>query len=344
MTMLRGGRLRAAVLPLALVTALASAACTGASAGGPARGGPADAPARDSPGAGATTGLDADSTAVRVDWIGGFVTPEMLATRLPLVAIYHDGRVLAEGPVAAVWPGPALPNLQLRRISVADVQKLVDRAVAAGVGTEPDFGQPPIADAPSTRFTVRTAAGVRTMEVSALTEADGTGLTAAQQSARKAAQRLYTELTDLPATLGAGAVGEPEEYTPTAVVAFAEPWGANCPAPSSDGGAPGGSMPSVGTPAGSAPVGDLPYLCGGGGAMSREARPWPGPPLPGEPYGEGLGLSCVTSGGGDATKVLAAARTADAITPWTSEGAKWRLTFRPLLPDESSCADLPAGG
>ncbi|CUU55902.1 hypothetical protein Ga0074812_106157 [Parafrankia irregularis] len=340
MTMLRGGRLMAAVLPLALVTALASVACTGATAAGPAR---------DSLGTGATTGLDADAVAVRVDWIGGFVTAQMLATRLPLVAIYHDGRVLTEGPVAAVWPGPALPNLQLRRISAADVQKLVDHAVAAGVGTEPDFGQPPIADAPSTRFTVRTAGGVRTMEVTALTEADGTGLTAAQQSARKAAQRLYTELTDLPATLGTGAVSEPEEYSPTAIAAFAEPWAANCPAPSSDGSAPSGSAPSAstpsdGAPAGSMPAGDPPDLCGGGGGLSREARPWPGPPLPGEPYGAGLGLSCVTSSGGDATKVLAAARTADAITPWTSEGATWRLTFRPLLPDESSCADLPAGG
>ncbi|KPM57546.1 cold-shock protein [Frankia sp. R43] len=335
MTMLRGGRLMAAVLPLALATALASAACTGATA---------DGPARDSLGTGATTGLDADAVAVRVDWIGGFVTAEMLATRLPLVAIYHDGRVLTEGPVAAMWPGPALPNLQLRRISAADVQKLVDHAVAAGVGTEPDFGQPPIADAPSTRFTVRTAGGVRTMEVAALTEADGTGLTAAQQSARKAAQRLYTELTDLPATLGAGAVSEPEEYTPTAIAAFAEPWAASCPAPSSDGSAPSDGAPSGSAPAGSMPVGDPPGLCGGGGALSREARTWPGPPLPGEPYGAGLVLNCVTSSGGDATKVLAAARTADANTPWTSEGRTWSLTFRPLLPDESSCADLPAGG
>ena len=28
-------------------------------------------------------------------------------------------------------------------------------------------------------------------------------------------------------------------------------------------------------------------------------------------------------------------------TPWvTSDGARWTVTFRPLLPDESSCADL----
>jgi hypothetical protein len=38
--------------------------------------------------------------------------------------------------------------------------------------------------------------------------------------------------------------------------------------------------------------------------------------------------------------VLAAAATANAATPWDSGGTRWSVAFRPLLPDESGCADL----
>ena len=36
----------------------------------------------------------------------------------------------------------------------------------------------------------------------------------------------------------------------------------------------------------------------------------------------------------------AAAQAADTLTSWTSEGQTWTVTFRPLLPDETGCADL----
>ena len=38
--------------------------------------------------------------------------------------------------------------------------------------------------------------------------------------------------------------------------------------------------------------------------------------------------------------VLATAAKANAATPWTSGGRTWSLHLRPLLPDESGCADL----
>ncbi|MEX5708126.1 cold shock domain-containing protein [Parafrankia sp. FMc6] len=322
MMMLRGARLVAAVVPLVLT----AAACAGAAAdvrdsvgGGGAVGDSAIA------GDSSDTGARADAAALRVDLVGGFVTPEMLATRLPVVAVYPDGRVLSEGPQPAVYPGPALPDIQLRRISAADVRKLVDRAAAAGVGTEQDFGHPPVADVPSTRFTLRTAAGVETMQVEALFEADGHGLTAQQQSARRAAQELFTALTDLPAALGPGAVSEPEPYTPAAVAAIAAPWIGDCPSPSAAAVPSGGDVP-----------------CGGGTAGTEHV--WPGPALPGEPVGGGVDLSCVTASGEEATNLLAAARTAVTTTRWTSDGRQWRVAFRPLLPGESGCADLRAAG
>jgi hypothetical protein len=38
--------------------------------------------------------------------------------------------------------------------------------------------------------------------------------------------------------------------------------------------------------------------------------------------------------------VLTAAADATAITPWGSGGDTWSLLFRPLLPEETGCADL----
>jgi hypothetical protein len=69
--------------------------------------------------------------------------------------------------------------------------------------------------------------------------------------------------------------------------------------------------------------------------------PWPGPALPGEPIGPLPDLGCVVATGDQATAVIAAARDANVLTPWLSpDDIRWSVTFRPLLPDESGCADL----
>ncbi|MCK9875512.1 cold shock domain-containing protein [Frankia sp. Ag45/Mut15] len=317
----RGARIVLAVVPVLLAAACADATVYGRGGG---VGGGADGGAK---------------VALRVDWIGGFVTPQMLVTRLPIVAVYADGRVVDTGPEFAIAPGPAWPNVQLRRISVADVRRLLELAAASGVGRERDYGQPPVTDVPATRFTMQDADGVTTAEVPALLESDGTGLTPHQQAARRAARKLYDALTDLPATLGAGAVGEPTPFTPTAVAAVASPWTDPCtgPAPVLE---PASTTTSSDTPisaGGAAPGG----LCADGLPRQPE-RVWPGPRLPGEPIGDGLDVGCVTAVGGAATAVIEAAREAVATTPWTSDGRLWRVNLRPLLPDESDCADLRA--
>jgi hypothetical protein len=238
---------------------------------------------------------------------GGFVPPQTGAGRLPLVSVYGDGRVVAEGPVAAVHPGPALPNLQVQRIDAAGVQALVDRALAAGVGDTGDLGAPPLADAPSTRVTLSTGLETLVREAYALTEAgaEASGLTADQVAARAELRDLVDALTDLPATLGADAVSDAEPYVPEAVGAVVSPW----------------TDP--------------------GDGLARPAQPWPGPALPGEPLEPGLGLGCVVATGEQAQSVLRAARSATAVTPWgADDGARWSLLLRPLLPSESGCADL----
>lgn len=259
---------------------------------------------------------DPDALVLQVGYTGGFLTPEMLAARLPLVSVYADGRVVTEGPVIAVYPGPAWPNVQVQQIDPAGVRTLVERAQEAGVTGTDDLGSPPLADVPSTRFTVTTADGTAVREVYALTESSGmddgsSGLTDAQLAARAELRGLVDALTDLPGTLGPDAVRAAAPYEPSAVTAVVRPW----------------------TAADQEAVSDL---------TQPDAR-WPGPPLPGEPLGPLPDLTCVTATGDQAPALATAARGANRLTPWVGDdGARWAVTFRPLLPHEAGCADLTA--
>ena len=253
--------------------------------------------------------LGADEVALRVTHTGGFVTPQSIPSRVPALSIYGDGRVITEGPVPAIYPGPALPNLQQARISAEDVDDLVRRAVNAGVGTAKDLGQPGVADAATTRFLVTTEAGVRSTDAYALEMPDDAGaLTAEQKAARKRLADLLADLQDLPKTLGQGAVTEEGAYPAKVVAGIATPY-VNQPE----------NVVELGPPA---PVA------------------WPGSALPGARLDPSVDVGCVAATGDQARAVLAAAAKANAMTPWTSGGKQWSVLLRPLLPDESSCADL----
>jgi hypothetical protein len=249
--------------------------------------------------------LDADAVAIRVDITGGFVPASAVPGRLPVVSVYGDGRVITEGPVPAIYPGPALPNLQQRRIPAGDVALLVRKALDAGVGSGADFGLPTVTDMPNTRVTVATSEGVRQSQVYGLQmveEGPNRVLTDAQRAARDKLRALVDELQNPPT-----ATGEPEPYPASALVALATEYRNQADLPS--------PPPAVA---------------------------WAGPALPGEMLGPGNMLGCVTVTGDAAKTILATAAKANAATPWTSDGKTWRLLLRPLLPDESGCADLAA--
>ncbi|WP_432896563.1 hypothetical protein ACQP1S_17705 [Micromonospora matsumotoense] len=200
MTSFRG--MWVAVVPLLLLTA----ACAGQ---GEPTGASEDA----------TPTFPADVPVLRIDHTGGFVRPETNLTRLPAVSVYGDGRVITQGPTVLSYPGPALPNIQVRTISAAEVAKLVEQARAAGVGSSVDVGTPSITDVATTRFTIRGSVGTEQLEVYALGEATGpqSGLTAAQQAARDKLRAFADKVTD-----PAGAATQP--YQPTAIAAVAGPW------------------------------------------------------------------------------------------------------------------------
>jgi hypothetical protein len=161
-----------------------------------------------------------------------------------------------------------------------------------------------VTDVPSTRFTVSTDAGVFTSEVYALEFEEG--LTERQLAARRKLIDLQNALTDLPGTLGNQEAGQEKPYEPTAIAAVTSPF---------------------------VEVDD---------DLAQPELTWPGPALPGEPFGEFGDLRCVTVTGDDLAAVLEAAAQANQLTPWVSDGQRWFITFRPLLPEESTCADLAA--
>ncbi|MDG4786865.1 hypothetical protein O7626_13150 [Micromonospora sp. WMMD1102] len=249
---------------------------------------------------------DPNAVVLRVEDVGGFVSPAARLTRVPRVTIYADGRLITEGPQLAIYPGPALPNLQQQRLTSEQVDRLVEQARAAGVGTATDLGRPPVADVPSTRFTVSSASGgTDVLEVYALAESgeNVSGLTEEQRATRAELQKLVSTLTELP--LSQEKAGEVKPYQAETIAAVAIPW------------RPGDNGPD---------------------APPEVA--WPGPALPGSPPSSGFDQGCVEVRGAEATALLGAAAKANSRTPWTSGGERWQVALRPLLPDEKSCADL----
>lgn len=249
---------------------------------------------------------DPGALVLQVEHTGGFTTPDELASRLPIVSVYADGRVFAQGPVAAIYPPFAWPNVQVLQVSPAEVQGLADLAVDAGVTGTGDLGTPPVADVPSTRFTLVTAEVTFVREVYALSEGMGAdGLTDEQRAAREKLRSLIEQLT----TRAQPGDGSPRVYEPAAVAAVVRPW----TAPEADG---------------------------SGVDFAGPPRPWVGPPLPGELLGPLPDLTCVVATGEQARAVRDAATGASTQTPWSWGDAVWSVSFRPLLPHETGCADL----
>jgi hypothetical protein len=245
-----------------------------------------------------------DDLVLRVEVVHGFMR-EYFVDQLPIVSVYGDGRVITEGRgIVMDAPAPIMRTVVVRRVSAESVEALVTRAVERGIGRDIDYGQPEIYDAPGTRFTVLTEQGPLVTDVYALGVTHGSlNLTDAQRSARQGLKDLLGELRDLPGTLGPAAVGEEEPYVPRALAAITREW-----------------TDSV--------------------SSSQPERVWPGPALPGEPMGMLPEVRCLTVTDGDVATVVGATAAAYAYSRWISEGQRWLVVLRPLLPDETSCADL----
>ena len=212
----------------------------------------------------------------------------------------------------AIYPGPALPNVQVQQTRRRPrCRRWSTAALAAGVAETADLGSPPIADVPSTRFTLTTAERHRRARGRTRWSRRRRGRRRGAASPEEQATAAR-ELRDLlAALLDVGQQPTPdgpppvEPYVPTAVAAIATPW----IDPEDELGPPGAAVARPGAARRAA----------GRSARRRLRRRPPGT---------------------QATAVLGRGCAANAATPWVPGGTRWSVAFRPLLPDESGCADL----
>lgn len=154
--------------PSLLFVALLLAAC-GAQGGAPDPGA-SDPPDASDPGPG-SDGIEhptgADEPVLVIDSAGGFVPVDFLATRLPALVLYGDGRVIMQGMQTLEFPGPALPPLIERRMNPDGIQEILAAIEDTNLfGSDLDLrgAQNIVADAADTLFIVN--AGGRQVTVS----------------------------------------------------------------------------------------------------------------------------------------------------------------------------------
>jgi hypothetical protein len=284
-------------------------ACTAGAASSPApTGSPPTAPPSGSPSPDASGSPDAlDATLVlRIESVGGLMGPDFAARAMPTVSVYSDGRVISQGAQIAIFPGPALPSLQVSRLSPAGLQRLVDAAVAAGLGgRNRHLDLEGIMDATTTVFTL--IAGGTTHTVSAYALGEGVGMddrmSPEERDARAALLELSAAATDL-TWLGTDVVANGLPYEMTALRVFATP---------SDGRSTEPGAEILEWPL-DTPLGEI-----------------------GAPFPLGPGVRCAVIDGDDLEALLPLLQAANQLTQWESEEGLYGLTFRPLLPDESGC-------
>lgn len=245
----------------------------------------------------------ADTLVLRSESYGGFVPASRTLGRIPAISVYADGRVITTGPEPAIYPGPALPNVLVQMVSPDVVQELIKKGEAAGIRNGTDYGRPNVADAPTTRVTLDGPDGKQVVTAEALNEAQpsDTRLTTEQKQARTKLADFVKLLTAVPGDQG---VSSAVAYQPTGVAVFSQPYTAQ----------------SSQTPG--------------------PSKTWAGSALPGPYLYPATKTGCLIYTGAAKDKVLAAAKDSTKITGWTDGGKEWLLTFRPLLPDETTCAQL----
>ncbi len=244
----------------------------------------------------------------RVSWDGGFVTPEMLLGRMPIVTVYADGRVITTGPVPAIYPGPLMPNLVERTLSAEGLARLIELAKDNDLLRSVHYDFPGIADATDTVLDIQLEGRSYRVSAYALAEAGvdiaAPGLDQDDLDGRADLRAFVDALTGIPA---ADFVDQEHPYRVDAVRVYA----------SKAVIVPGSELPGE-QPAMDWPLGDLATA--------------------GEKVDNGvLDVRCQVVDGEDLGTVRSALAGANSLQTFRSKGELYSFIVLPLLPGETGC-------
>jgi hypothetical protein len=334
-----------------LAVALLASACGGVGEGNSSASGGTGTSSGASGGGAIEHPTGPDDLVLRVFTGGGFTSLEWSLREMPQISIYGDGRLIVQGPVIEIYPGPALPNLQVSHLTEEGLQAVLAAAADAGLlGKDADYPFACVSDLPTTTFTVNAGGATHTVSAYALGFGDSTGATGASG----------TSGTEPGASGGSGVAGSSGTVEPSGAIGTSV-------AATGTSGSPDACGSDVDArqrlSAFDAKLGDLASWLPAGSIGAEEAYTpsemriyvgkyrgdpqleqtavaWPlAQPLAsfGDVDTNGTGLRCGVLGGDDLASLLPLAQGANELTPWTSRGHRYSLVFRPLLPDEHAC-------
>jgi len=252
-----------------------------------------------------------DELVLRVEHRGGMIAGGFF-TNLPVFTLLGDGRVIVPGAQIDLFPGPALPAIQVRQLTEAGVQAVLTAVAATGhfaSSTEWRGAQNFVADAPDTVFTLNAEGRTVTVTIYGLGTLipgdEPPNFPAAEKPVHQALgqllQQLNTPDTWLRATAWATESWQP--YVPDALRLLVR--NADADPPDESG-------------------------------IANQELPWPAegdPAIFGAPTNFG-DFRCGVVTGEEADAWYAALSDANQLTRFTSGEHRYQVTVRPLLPDE----------
>jgi hypothetical protein len=285
--------------PLAFLafSALLAVACTATGTPSPTPGASSTPGASPTPAASPSPGANADVAVIRIEQTPGMLPPWESMRWYPYVVLYGDGRLITPGPQIDIYPGPALPNLQVTHFSQAAVEQALAWAAEAGLQGEDRLLGTPILDAGALVFTIVSAQG--THQTTIMGDAGDDPEIAAAREFQDVMTSLETWLPEDVASTSA-----PFQFDRMRVISFpADP----------------GSLPDPAL----ANVVDWPL------ASDLAAL--------GVSWSEPAQYRCFELAGDDLTAALPLFQSANELTLYSSADVTYQLYLHPLLPDDEAC-------
>jgi hypothetical protein len=246
---------------------------------------------------------------VRIERQGGFRMPVAVMSDRPSFTLYGDGCYIIEGPMIAIYPSPALPNLQQGCLTEEGVQHILRMAQDAGLLDEGAIADNlPDADMMTTVVTITAGGKTIVTRAYALGSEDMFDLTPEQVAAREKLIEFISAVPGAGSSLPASMIAREEQaYAFDRLQVFVLPVAV-------------AADPSEG--------------------LEPQVVAWPlAADLAnfGRAFAQMPDATCGVVAGADLSTLLPVLQGTNVETRWTSNGAEYVLVVSPLLPDAAGC-------